>query len=72
MLAASLSVDVKAKDFGLIEIDLGWKDDRIGVVLKEYLWEGGTKVSTVDIDLSELGKVHFLASGAEDFEARSF
>lgn len=41
-------------------------------MFEEYLWEGGAKVCTINVDLSEFGKIDFFASGAENLEARSF
>jgi hypothetical protein len=41
-------------------------------MFEEDLREGAAKVCSIDVDLSELGQVDFLASWTKYLEARSF
>jgi hypothetical protein len=63
-------VNVKAKYFRLIQIDLGWKNDCVRVVLQENVGQTCSEVSAIDIDLAEFRQVNFLATRAVDLEAR--
>ena len=68
-LAASLSVNVEAKYLRLIKIDLRWHYYGVGEVLQEHVRKACSEVRTIDVDLSEFGKVNLFAARTKDLEA---
>lgn len=68
-LRSALSVDVKTKDLGLVEVHFRGKDDGLRICLNENVWERSPKVGPVNIDISLLGKVYFFAFGAKNFHS---
>jgi hypothetical protein len=67
--AASLPMNIEAEDFGLVKKNFGRQYNGVGEMLHENMWKAGSKVGTVNIDLSEFGKVNLFATWAKNLES---
>ena len=64
-------MNVEAKNFGLIKIDLRRHNDCVGEMLKEHMGKACSEVCTVYVGLSEFGEIDLFATRAIDLETRS-
>jgi hypothetical protein len=69
VLAAALARNFESKDLGLVVVNLRWQNHGHRVVHLKHRRETGSEAGPIDIDLSGLRQVDFLATGAEVFES---
>jgi len=63
-------VNIKAKYFGFIVVDLRGKNNCLWVVLIKHMRETCAEVCSIYVYASELRKVYLFTSGAESLEPR--
>lgn len=68
--ATTLTDDLEARNFWLVEVDLRRENHSQVVMLEEGVGEGSTEEGAIKIDFASLGNVDFLAARAVYFEAR--
>lgn len=70
VLGTTLACNFEPVDFGLVVVDFRGQDHRHRIVHEEHLREASPEARPIHINLSSLGQVNFLASGAKVLEAR--
>lgn len=65
-------MNIETEDLRFIKMNFGWHDNGIREVLEEHMRKTCAEIGSVYVDLSELWKINFLATGAINLKARCF